>query len=611
MKHLLTAVLAVTSFTTVFSQPRYDMDNMERERLGRGVVAIKDKRKVTVSWRLLKADGENATFNVYRNGKKINKKALKKGGTFFVDENPTGKDAIYEVKGGCCNGTFKLSSNAEEGFIGIRLDKPEDMTMPDGKVCYYSANDCSVADVDGDGEYEIILKWDPSNSADNSRAGYTGNVYLDCMKIDGKRLWRIDMGHNIRAGAHYTQFMAYDFDGDGKAELMMKTADGTIDGTGKAIGDSTKDWRCHDKGKCLGRIMEGPEYLTVFNGMTGKAMKTVCYIPDRGPRRSWGDDHGNRSERYLAGVAYLDGRKASALFCRGYYTRTVIAAWDWDGTELTNRWTFDTNNPEWATYAGQGNHNLRVADVDGDGKDEITFGSMAIDDDGRGLYNTGFGHGDAMHLMPFYPDSDKLQVWDCHENKHDGSDFRDAATGKIIFQLPADFDVGRCMAADIDPTNKGVEMWSANSGGIRNVKGELVTPQEYEEPTMEKRRKRGLSTNFGIWWDGDRLRELLDHETVQKYDWKTGKVNVIKRFDGVFNNWTKSNPCLSGDIIGDWREEVLVRDRESTMLKLYVTDIPTSHRIVCLMEDIPYRLSVATENVAYNQPPEPGFYLGE
>ena len=611
MKHLLTAVLAVTSFTTVFSQPRYDMDNMTRERLGRGVVAIKDKRKVTVSWRLLKADGENATFNVYRNGKKINKKALKKGGTFFVDENPTGKDAIYEVKGGCCNGTFKLSSNAEEGFIGIRLDKPEDMTMPDGKVCYYSANDCSVADVDGDGEYEIILKWDPSNSADNSRAGYTGNVYLDCLKIDGKRLWRIDMGHNIRAGAHYTQFMAYDFDGDGKAELMMKTADGTIDGTGKAIGDSTKDWRSHDKGKCLGRIMEGPEYLTVFNGMTGKAMKTVCYIPDRGPRRSWGDDHGNRSERYLAGVAYLDGRKASALFCRGYYTRTVIAAWDWDGTELTNRWTFDTNNPEWATYAGQGNHNLRVADVDGDGKDEITFGSMAIDDDGRGLYNTGFGHGDAMHLMPFYPDSDKLQVWDCHENKHDGSDFRDAATGKIIFQLPADFDVGRCMAADIDPTNKGVEMWSANSGGIRNVTGELVTPQEYEEPTMEKRRKRGLSTNFGIWWDGDRLRELLDHETVQKYDWKTGKVNVIKRLHGVFNNWTKSNPCLSGDIIGDWREEVLVRDRESTMLKLYVTDIPTSHRIVCLMEDIPYRLSVATENVAYNQPPEPGFYLGE
>ena len=404
--------------------------------------------------------------------------------------------------------------------------------MPDGKSCTYSANDCSVADVDGDGEYEIILKWEPSNAADNSHTRYTGNVFFDCLKLDGTRLWRIDMGRNIRAGAHYTQFIAYDLDGDGKAELMMKTADGTIDGKGKAIGDPTKDWRCHQQGKCLGRIMDGPEYLTVFNGLTGEAMETVDYIPDRGPLGSWGDSYGNRSERYLAGVGYLDGHRASAIFCRGYYTRTVIAAWDWDGKELTSRWVFDTNNPEWKSYAGQGNHNLRIADVDGDGKDEITFGSMAVDHDGRGLYNTGFGHGDALHLMPFYPDSDKLQVWDCHENRRDGSDFRDAATGKVIFQLPANFDVGRCMAADIDPTNPGVEMWSANSGGIRNVKGELVKPAEYEEPTMDRKKRRGISTNFGIWWDGDLLRELLDHESVQKYDWKTGRVDIIKRFDG-------------------------------------------------------------------------------
>ena len=235
---------------------------------------------------------------------------------------------------------------------------------------------------------------------------------------------------------------------------------------------------------------------------------------------------------------------------------------------------------------------------------------MAIDHDGRGLYNTGFGHGDALHLMAFYPNSDKLQVWDCHENRRDGSDFRDAATGKVIFQIPGNFDVGRCMAADIDPTNEGLEMWSANSGGVRNVKGELILPTEYEEPTMDENKRRGMSTNVGIWWDGDLLRELLDHETVQKYDWKTGRVNVIKRFDGRFNNGTKSNPCLSGDILGDWREEVLVRDAQSTMLKLYTTDIPTDHRITCLMQDVPYRLSIATENVAYNQPPEPGFYLG-
>ena len=607
---ILLSLACLLGTPTVSAQPRYDMQHICREKLNRGVVAIKSNGKVTVSWRLLKADQADTPFDVYRNGEKLNSKPIADGGTFFIDEQPLPSDATYEVRGGSANGSFLLTANAPEGYLPIKIDKPAEMTMPDGKSCTYSANDCSVADVDGDGEYEIILKWEPSNAADNSHTRYTGNVFFDCLKLDGTRLWRIDMGRNIRAGAHYTQFIAYDLDGDGRAELMMKTADGTIDGKGKAIGDPTKDWRCHQQGKCLGRIMDGPEYLTVFNGLTGEAMKTVDYIPDRGPLGSWGDSYGNRSERYLAGVGYLDGHRASAIFCRGYYTRTVIAAWDWDGKELTSRWVFDTNNPEWKSYAGQGNHNLRIADVDGDGKDEITFGSMAVDHDGRGLYNTGFGHGDALHLMPFYPDSDKLQVWDCHENRRDGSDFRDAATGKVIFQLPGNFDVGRCMAADIDPTNPGVEMWSANSGGIRNVKGELVKPAEYEEPTMDRKKRRGISTNFGIWWDGDLLRELLDHESVQKYDWKTGRVDIIKRFDGRFNNWTKSNPCLSGDIIGDWREEVLIRDEASTLLRLYVTDIPTPHRIPCLMEDIPYRLSVATENVAYNQPPEPGFYLG-
>lgn len=607
---ILLSLACLLGTPTVSAQPRYDMQHICREKLNRGVVAIKSNGKVAISWRLLKADQADTPFDVYRNGEKLNSKPIADGGTFFIDEQPLPSDATYEVRGGSANGSFLLTANAPEGYLPIKIDKPAEMAMPDGKSCTYSANDCSVADVDGDGEYEIILKWEPSNAADNSHTRYTGNVFFDCLKLDGTRLWRIDMGRNIRAGAHYTQFIAYDLDGDGRAELMMKTADGTIDGKGKAIGDPTKDWRCHQQGKCLGRIMDGPEYLTVFNGLTGEAMKTVDYIPDRGPLGSWGDSYGNRSERYLAGVGYLDGHCASAIFCRGYYTRTVIAAWDWDGKELSSRWVFDTNNPEWKSYAGQGNHNLRIADVDGDGKDEITFGSMAVDHDGRGLYNTGFGHGDALHLMPFYPDSDKLQVWDCHENRRDGSDFRDAATGKVIFQLPGNFDVGRCMAADIDPTNPGVEMWSANSGGIRNVKGELVKPAEYEEPTMDRKKRRGMSTNFGIWWDGDLLRELLDHESVQKYDWKTGRVDIIKRFDGRFNNWTKSNPCLSGDIIGDWREEVLIRDEASTLLRLYVTDIPTPHRIPCLMEDIPYRLSVATENVAYNQPPEPGFYLG-
>jgi hypothetical protein len=438
------------------------------------------------------------------------------------------------------------------------------------------------------------------------------------------------MGRNIRSGAHYVPFMVYDFDGDGRAEMIVKTADGTIDGQGTVIGDSAADYR-----NPQGRILSGPEYISVFDGLTGRVLDTKPYIPERGRLADWGDTRGNRSERYLAALGYLGNTATenkssssvpyvataskpslvpSAIFCRGYYTRTVIAAWDWDGHELKNRWTFDTNNPEWRSYAGQGNHNLRIADVDGDGFDEITYGSMAVDHDGRGLYNTGFGHGDAIHLMAFDPKSDYLQVWDCHENKRDGSDFRDAKTGKLLFQIKSRTDVGRAMAADIDPTNPGVEMWSTDSHGIRNIKGKVVsTAKDPNDPQHDNSlviNGKYLPVNFGIWWDGDLLRELLDRVAVWKYNWTEKSIDLQQRFDGVFNNGTKSNPCLSADLLGDWREEVIVRNQESTELRIYTTTIPTDYRINCLMQDIPYRISVATENVGYNQPPEPGFYLG-
>ncbi len=629
---------------TAQAQPRYDMEKICRERLDRGVVAIRDCQKVIVSWRLLKTDDPNQTFDVYRNGQKLS--ASKTGGTFYVDESPLSGDVVYEVRGGSKNGSYTLKADAPEGYIPIPIEKPADGVTPSGQPYFYIANDASVGDVDGDGQYEIILKWDPSNAHDNAHDGFTGPTLFDCYRLDGTRLWRIDMGRNIRSGAHYVPFMVYDFDGDGKAELMVRTSDGTTDGLGNVIGDATADyrhgvmeaqarqaegqmspqeerpfnrreeWARYNNGKrpMTGRILTGNEYITVFDGLTGRALDTKPYIPERGNLNDWGDEYANRSDRFLAGVAYLDGIHASGIFCRGYYTRSVIAAWDWDGHELKTHWVFDTNDTEWTSYAGQGNHNLRVADVDGDGCDEITYGSMAVDHDGRGLYNTGMGHGDALHLMVFNPSSDRLQVWDCHENRRDGSDFRDAATGKIIFQIPSTSDVGRCMAADIDPTNPGLEMWSSDSHGIRNIKGEVIySAQDPSDPQHQQHLRlngRPLSVNFGIWWDGDLLRELLDHETVSKYDWENHQVTTVQRFDGQFNNGTKSNPCLSADILGDWREEVLIRNRESTELRLYVSTIPTDHRIPCLMEDIPYRLSVASENTGYNQPPEPGFYLG-
>ena len=597
MKRLLdTMMLMVMAGLTTLAQPRYDYEKLCTEKLDRGVVAVRQADGSTfVSWRLLKSDPKGAAFDVYRNGKKLNEAPLTKGGTWFIDKQPE-EGAVYEVRCKMDEGRRKPSAiNSQPsslslqtsaiGYIAVPLQKPDEM---------HSANDATVADVDGDGQYEIILKWDPWNSHDNSHDGMTDATLIDCYRLNGERLWRIDLGRNIRSGAHYTPFIVYDLDGDGRAELMVKTADGTRDAKGKVIGDSLADYR-----NPAGRILTGPEYLSVFNGMTGEVMDTKPYVPERGDVNSWGDNRGNRSERYLAAVGYFGGRTASAVFCRGYYTRSVLAAWDWNGRELKQRWVFDTNNPQWASYAGQGNHNLRVADVDGDGWDEITYGSMAVDHDGTGLYNTGMGHGDAIHLIADHKDG-QLYIWDCHENKRDGSDLRNAKTGEVVFQVKSTTDVGRAMAADIDPTNPGTEMWSIDSRGVRDMKGEVI---DHINP-------RALSINFGIWWDGDLLRELLDRSAITKYDWQTNSAKVLQRLDGQFNNGTKQNPCLSADIVGDWREEVITRNRESTELRIYVSTIPTDYRIDCLMQDIPYRLSVATENVGYNQPPETGFYLG-
>ena len=614
MKQKLILTSLLLGMLSAAAQPNYDMKQIKREYLNRGVIAVRNGQQVIVGWRTLTTDAKGQAFDIYRNGNKLNREPLTKGGTFFVDNTPLQTSATYEVRGGSINGRYLLQANAPDGYLTIPLQKPADGECPDGRQYRYSANDASVGDVDGDGQYEIILKWDPSNARDNAHDGYTGPTLFDCYRLDGTLLWRIDLGRNIRSGAHYTPFIVYDLDGDGKAEMMVRTSDGTRDAKGNIIGDALADYR-HKGPDRIGRILTGKEYITVFNGLTGEAMDSKPYIPERGDLKGWGDEKANRSDRMLAAVGYLDGKKASAIFCRGYYTRSVLAAWDWDGRELKSRWVFDTNDPQWASYAGQGNHNLRVADVDGDGCDEITYGSMAVDHNGRGLYNTGMGHGDAIHLMAFDPKSRELQVWDCHENRRDGSDFRNARTGEVIFKVPSKSDVGRAMAADIDPNNPGVEMWSADSHGIRNLKGEIINAaKDADDPQHNNYLMLGgrwLPMNFGIWWDGDLLREMLDRGKVSKYNWENNTIDDVFTLPGiVFNNGTKSNPCLSADILGDWREEVIARTPDSSELRIFVSPIPTDYRINCLMEDIPYRLSVATQNVGYNQPSEPGFYLG-
>ena len=538
------------------AQAKYDFTKLQREKLGRGVVAVRENpSRVAVSWRYLESDPENQAFDVYRNGKKVNAKPITDA-TFFTDNYTGNGEAKYEIralKGDKTVASYTLPADAPTGYINIPLQRPELGVDPFGKEYFYNANDASIGDVDGDGEYEIILKWDPTNSHDNAHNGFTGPTYFDCYELDGTLKWRIDLGENIRSGAHYTQFLVADFDGDGKAELA-----------------------------------------------------TVDYIPPRGNIKDWGDGYANRSDRFLAAVAYVDGVRPSAVMARGYYTRSVLAAYDWDGKDLKVKWVFDSNTPGNEAYAGQGNHNLRVADVDGDGCDEIIYGQMAVDNDGNGLYSTGMYHGDAIHLLSDIND-EKYYVWGCHENKKDGTTLREAATGKVILQYPSDKDIGRCMAADIDPNYPGVELWSPNSGGVRSFDGKVISKQgDFKNEISAK-----VPVNMAVWWDGDLLREMLDKNVISKYNWKTGEMeNMLVMEDCMWNNDTKGNPAIQGDILGDWREEVLIRTADNQNLRLYVTTIPTDYRFHTFLGDPAYRSSIANQNIGYNQPAEPGFYFG-
>lgn len=603
------------------------------EYLDRGAVAVAADGGVLISWRALADDPEGLGFNIYRNGQKLNTAPVKTSSNIFDAQGTTG--ASYEVRA-IRNGREEAASQALNisDYLNIPLNKPAGGTTPDGQTYEYAANDASVGDVDGDGRYEIILKWDPTNSKDNAFGGQTGPTLLDAYTLEGKQLWRINLGTNIRSGAHYTQFMVADFDGDGKAEIAVKTADGTIDGQGKVIGDANANWvstageleaadrtgsRRTDDGKLMaqleGRIVTGPEYLSVFNGLTGAVIDTVDYIPQRHPethsptadqmKELWGDGYANRSDRYLAGVARLDGEHPSMVFARGYYARSVIAAFDLKNGKIVHRWTFDSHaagTPQ--GYAGQGNHQLSVADVDNDGRDEIIYGAMALNDDGTPLWTARLGHGDAMHVSDLDPTRPGLEKFGVHESMRDsgnrGAAMLDAATGEILWSTSADKDTGRGVAADIDPRYVGAEAWASNSGNLYNARGRVISE------------KRPRQMNFAIWWDGDLLREMLDGNKIYKWDWQAGESRVLLEATGATsNNGTKANPALQADLFGDWREEVVLRAEDSSALRIYSTHIPTTYRFTTLMQNPQYRSAVAWQNTAYNQPPHPSFYLGE
>lgn len=569
----------------------------DMENLDRGLLAVKTTGGVFVSWRVLGTDAATTGFNLYRDGVKVNS-ALILGATNLTDASGT-SSSTYTVKPvvsgveQAVGGTATVWAN--QGLT-INLQQPAAGSTASGSFTYVP-NDIAVGDLDGDGQYELVLKWDPTDSKDNSLSGYTGNVIIDAYKLNGTRLWRIDLGVNIRAGAHYTQMLVGDYDSDGKAEVAMKTAPGTKDGSGSYLskGPAASDDDSEDDRNSKGYVLTGNEYLTIFNGKTGKEMSTVNYTPARGTVSGWGDSYGNRVDRFLATNAYLDGKKPSMVFQRGYYTRMAVTAYDWNGTTLSQRWAYDAKTSGKECY-GQGNHNLAAGDVDSDGKDEIIEGACAINDDGSFMYRTGLGHGDAMHMGDMDLDNPGMEVWEVHEETAAayGYELHDAKTGKILWGTKTASDNGRGVAGDVDASSPGYEMWSGANYNTYSSKGVVLSTSR-------------PSYNFRVYWDGDLQDELLDGNKLDKWN-GNGSTRLIT-FTGNSCNSTKQTPNFSGDILGDWREEVILHNG-SNQLYVYTTTIPTTYRLYTLAHDPVYRNAMSWQNAAYNQPPHLGFFLG-
>ena len=591
LRALLSGCAALTVCTTAFSLPAHadygvgGNGTAIMEYLDRGIYAVKSGSGMFVSWRWNANDADNAEFQLYRDGTLIYTSKAGTGATSYQDNGgSTGsKYRVDTVVNGAVVSSEDCRFLSGKNYFDIPLNSPGSN---------YSPNDCVVGDVNGDGQYEIFLKWDPNDSQDNSKSGYTSNVYIDCVTLEGKTLWRVDLGKNIRAGQHYTQMCVADFDCDGKAELITKTADGTKDGAGKIIGDGSKDYR-----NGSGYVLSGPEYMTLFDGQTGAALDTINFPVPRGDVSKWGDNYGNRVDRFNSGIAYLDGVHPSAIYNRGYYTRMTISAVDVVNKKLSVRWIFDSDKEGKECY-GQGNHNLMVADMDNDGRQEISMGDCMIDDNGKMLWSSGKGHGDAQHLGDFIPERPGLELWQCHEHTPYGVSLFDAKTGQVIFHIDGDKDTGRCCGDNVWAGNQGAELWGARPAkAVLDKNGKTIASLS---PSM----------NYLIYWDGDLEREMLSDTMISKMKSAT-QIDYFFTAEGcASNNSTKAVPCMTADLFGDWREELIMRTTDNKKLRVWCSTYTTDVRLTTLMHDMQYRAQSCCQQSAYNQPPHVSYYLG-
>ncbi len=586
------------------------------DKLDRGLVAVKTTKGVYCSWRIQADEYYDVKYNLYRDGTRVNAEPLDVSN--FTDASGS-ESSQYTVKA-VLNGVEQQASKAATVFksnykeIKIKHDASLKAT--------YEPNDACCADVDGDGEVEILMKFNnkeegeqlyPKNGPTINGVATKEYSMLACLKQDGTVLWWVNCGPNMGDFQNNEQnIVGYDWDMDGKAEVVMRLEEGSTvhmaDGTTYTIGANGKNgssWTNYREPKASGSVEwfthYGKEFLWYCEGATGKPYQCIEFPLKRledgetDLKAAWGDGYGHRSSKYFFGAPYLDGKHPSIFLGRGIYTRHKFIAYDVDPKthDLKVRWKW-TNNQPGSPWYGQGYHNYIVADVDWDGRDEIVWGSMVIDDNGMGLSTTGLGHGDAQHIGDFNPYIHGQEMFACNED-NPSNNYRDATTSKIYYRKTDTNDDGRCLAGNFYNDFPGAVGHSAHDTPISTVTNEHVSTNT-----------NGLSMNFRIYWDGDLLEECFNNTEVTKPG-----VGTIATFLGAYsNNGTKATPCYQGDIFGDWREEVIERTADNN-IRIYTTNEPTKWRNYSLWYDHQYRNGMVWQPCGYNQPPHVSYFLGE
>lgn len=604
-KHIFLS-LFLLSFSILFAQ-------RPMEKLDRSVIAQKVSGGYFVNWRITADEYQNAAYKLYRNGTLIHETSVTEASN-FMDANGTTSSVytVTKVVDGIESEASKPAIMVNYGYIEIPL-----RNLRSKGLYNYLPNDAITADLDGDGQMEIILKRLNKDYA----ASNTHYTFFEAYKLDGTFLWAIDVGPNIVDDVN-TSIGAFDFDGDGAAEVFIRSSEGTVFGDGKSIpdledamGNPTPDGIINYRYAIVTQYMtEGPEFLSLVDGKTGAELDRVDWIK-RGNACDWGDCYGHRCSKYFFGAPYLDGKHPSIFIGRGIYTQIKMQTYDVVNKKLVKKWYWESlsdaakQQGKWDTraksYFGQGYHNYTIADVDGDGRDEINWGSMAIDDDGKPLYSAELYHGDAQHYGDLDPYRPGQEMFACNETKP-GTNMRDAKTGEILYRHITASDCGRGVAANITDKYPGAEMWGGGVGASCTSRASM--------------NHFGVSENFAIYWDGDLCQELLDHSgfstnsgvgygKIDKFiDY--GNIQRLLSTSDYSCNWSKGTPCLQADLVGDWREEAIWWKTDSMALRIYTTPYPTENRIYTLLHDPQYRQAICWQMCEYNQPPHTGFYLG-